>query len=116
MSDEVENSCETQICRHRVNVFHIDTSYRFFTLGCDGCKQQPNCGDEKHKSEICKLAICATRLLMSFTRGSVISFKTHDFYIGPLKNRYTKQQFYIVLARLRKKFLLKSASICQKTN
>lgn len=104
-----ENSCETTKPRfHTINVFHINTAYRFFTVNCENCKKQSECKDTEHKSEVCKIAIDANRLLMRFVRGQVTSFRTHDFYIAPFEKHDTKQQFYVMLARLRKKFVKKS--------
>ena len=107
LDEEEKNSCETKPRVHRINVFHIDTSYMFFTVNCENCKKQSECKNEKHKSDTCKIAICADKLLMRFVQGKVISFRTHDFYIRALKKRDTKQQFYVMLARLRKKFVIK---------
>jgi hypothetical protein len=100
-------SCQSKPTVHRVNVFHMGTSYRFLSIKCETCKLQYKCHDIKHKREICKVSRNAENLLINFTRGRVSSFLSDDFYI--LARSSEQQEIKDIFKFLRMKYVKKNA-------
>ena len=72
---------------HKVNVFHVISSYRFFHISCDNCKLKTQCEPIQHKNKTCKIASEARELLTNYTVGYVASFASDDFYIQSDKQK-----------------------------
>ena len=83
MENEKHKSYRLEPTIHKVNVFHLYSSYRFFCITCEECKFQHKCHDTKHKREICTVAKNTENLLMRFTHAQVSSFVAHEFYVLP---------------------------------
>ena len=95
---------------HKVNVFHINTSFRFFHFSCDDCKFKTHCESVRHKSEICGIAHEARELLTNYTIGYVASFVSDDFYIKIKKKnkKHRKHEFESALLQLWSKYAVKT--------
>lgn len=105
MEKEHIRSYRTEPTIHNVNVFHMQTSYRFFHLSCENCKLHLRCHDIKHKREICSAAKKAENILIHFTRAKISSFASDDFYV--LFNKKNEQELNKILKFLQMKFMKK---------
>ena len=86
---------------HKVNVFHLDTSYRFFHISCQTCKLQNKCKDVHHKREICVVSEKVENLLIDFIRGHVNGFVGNDFFILTKKDELERlKKIFKFLRRL----------------
>ena len=73
---------------HRVNVFNLNSQYRYLFIHCERCKFYNRCLNIKHKREICLVAKKTEELLMPFTQARVSSFLSDEFYIQA-KSKHT---------------------------
>ena len=93
---------------HRINVFHIKTSYRYFFMTCTDCKFYEKCHDIKHKREICTVAHYTEKYLTPFIDANVSSFIGDEFYIYVnTKNKKHMQQLKNIFGYLTVKFMAK---------
>ena len=92
---------------HRVNVFHLMSSYRLFHMSCEDCKLEYKCCGEKHKNTICVVARKMENLLTNFTRGRIASFISDDFYI--LAHKKEQEELKEIFKFLRMKYKKKNA-------
>ena len=81
MAKEIQKSYCLGPTFHKVNVFHLDTFYRFFHISCQTCKLQNKCKDAHHKREICAASKKVENLLIDFMHGHVNGFVADDFFI-----------------------------------
>lgn len=107
MENETQKSYRSEPTIHKVNVFHLYSSYRFLRITCEECKFQHRCHHIRHKREICTVAKNAENLLLRFTHAQVSSFASHEFYVIPqsksqnelkeifkfLKMKYVKKRY-----------------------
>lgn len=90
---------------HKINVFHVKTSHRFFSFSCDDCKLNAQCKPVRRKNEICEIAKDARELLTCYSVGYVASFASDDFYIKiKKKNHNRKHEFKKALFQLWSKY------------
>ena len=85
-------SYRTEKTFHKVNVFHMYSTYRFMNFSCEKCKFHDVCLDIKHKREICKVAKDTERHLIDFTRANISSFSSNDFYVY---GKHKRSEVYI---------------------
>ena len=107
MEAEHTKSYRTKPTIHKVNIFHLGTSYRFLHVSCEDCKPQHKCHNIKHKREICTVAHNTEKLLINFTRGRVASFISDDFYI--LAKNSEQEELKEIFKFLRMKYIKKNA-------
>ena len=95
---------------HKVNVFHIDSSFRFFHISCDDCKLKTQCESISHKNKNCEIASDARKVLAGYTVGYVASFVSDDFYIKIKKRKKhdRKIKFESALFQLWSKYAAKT--------
>ena len=105
MENKQYKSYRTEPRIHKVNVFHIETSYRFLHISCEECKLQHKCHDIQHKREICAAARNTEKLLSSLTLGHVYSFVSDEFYIRP--KTHFPQELKDIFKFLRMKYVKK---------
>ncbi len=104
-NEQYKKSYRKEPTFHKVHVFHLDTSYRFFHISCEECKLQHRCSATQHKREICSVAKNTEKLLLPLTCGHVYSFVSDEFYILP-KTRYP-QELKEIFKFLRMKYMKK---------
>lgn len=105
MEKEYTKTYRTEPTFHKVNVFHIETSYRFLHISCEECKLQHKCFDTQHKREICNVARNTEKLLLPFTLGHVYSFVSDEFYV--LIKQQQQEELKQILKFLRMKYMKK---------
>ena len=89
---------------HKVNIFHLYTSYRFLNISCENCKLQSQCDGISHKSEACKVVSYSDRLLSFLVRGHILSFSSDDFYVLA-ETPNAKQKLKRILKSIQKKYM-----------
>ena len=103
MENKQFKSYRTEPTFHRVNVFHIYSTYRFLNFSCEICKFSDVCHNIKHKREICIVAQSTARYFNNFIRASVSSFSSDDFFIC---GKHERSEIYIkkTVERILKKY------------
>lgn len=108
MEQEYKKSYRKEPTVHKINVFHIISSYRFFHMSCEDCKLHDKCLDTKHKMEICAVAKQTEKLLLPFMGGNVSSFIGDEFYIFiDRKNKKQQTQINNIIGFLTVKYMAK---------
>ena len=108
MEKEYKKTYRSEPSVHKINVFHITTSYRFFHMSCEECKLQNKCHDIQHKREICMVAKQTEKFLLPFTDANVSSFASDEFYIFiNRKNKKQQLQLKNILGFLTVKYMTK---------
>lgn len=90
---------------HKVNIFHLYTSYRFLNISCENCKLQSQCETTVRKREYCKVGTYADKLLTHLISGHVSSFASDDFYVHA-SNRKEGKKLGRILKSIQKKYML----------
>ncbi len=87
--------------KYVVNIFHIDTFYRFWHISCQNCFLGPKCAQKTRKRESCVVADDAEKNLIKFIRGHVVSFASNDFYV---QTKNSRRDILPILNHLMKKY------------
>lgn len=106
MEKEHIKSYRTEPTVHKVNIFHLMTSYRFLHISCEDCKLQHKCHNIQHKREICTVARNTEKLLINFTWGKISGFISDDFYILVKNNE--QNELKEIFKFLRMKYIKKN--------